>query len=107
MRMYSDTDMAVMLRLRSAFDPSEGLPDNSGKAFPTPRLCGEVPGPYRQRPLPQARRGGAAVIDHSPGSLIATVSADVGLAELNAELAKAGRLLALDPPARLVPPRCG
>jgi glycolate oxidase FAD binding subunit len=38
------------------------------------------------------------VIDHSPGDLIATVSADVGLAELNAELAKAGQMLALDPP---------
>ncbi len=47
-RMYSDTDMAVMLRLRSAFDPSELC--NPGKAFPTPRLCGEVPGPYRQHP---------------------------------------------------------
>ena len=38
------------------------------------------------------------MIDHSPGDLIATVSADVGLAELNAELAKAGQMLALDPP---------
>ena len=48
-RMYSDTDdLAAMLRLRSAFDPA-GL-CNPGKAFPTPRLCGEVPGPYRQHP---------------------------------------------------------
>ena len=87
--------MAVMLRLRSAFDPSELC--NPGKAFPTPRLCGEVPGPYRQHP---AERDGvrAAVINHSPGDLIATVSADVGLAELNAELATAGQMLALDPP---------
>ena len=38
------------------------------------------------------------MIDHSPGDLIATVSADVGLAELNAELAAAGQMLALDPP---------
>ncbi len=38
------------------------------------------------------------MINHSPGDLIATVSADVGLAELNAELAKAGQMLALDPP---------
>ena len=44
-QMYSETDMAVMLRLRTAFDPA-GL-CNPGKAFPTPRLCGEVPGPYR------------------------------------------------------------
>ncbi len=47
-QMYSETDMAVMLRLRTAFDPA-GL-CNPGKAFPTPRLCGEVPGPYRRHP---------------------------------------------------------
>ena len=47
-RMYRETDMAVMLRLRSAFDPP-GL-CNPDKVFPTPRLCGEVPGPYRQHP---------------------------------------------------------
>ena len=32
----------------AAFDP-DGL-CNPGKAFPTPRLCGEVPGPYRRHP---------------------------------------------------------
>ena len=48
-RMYSDTDMAVMLRLRSAFDPAGMC--NPGKAFPTPRLCGEVPGPHRAHPI--------------------------------------------------------
>jgi glycolate oxidase len=46
--MYSPDDLATMLRLRSAFDP-HGL-CNPGKGFPTPRLCGEVPGPYRQHP---------------------------------------------------------
>ena len=46
--MYSADDLATMLRLRSAFDP-DGL-CNPGKAFPTPRLCGEVPGPYRRHP---------------------------------------------------------
>ncbi len=46
--MYSSDDLATMLRLRSAFDP-DGL-CNPGKGFPTPRLCGEVPGPYRQHP---------------------------------------------------------
>jgi len=46
--MYSEDDLATMLRLRSAFDP-DGL-CNPGKAFPTPRLCGEVPGPYRRHP---------------------------------------------------------
>jgi glycolate oxidase len=48
-RMFSETDLATMLRLRQAFDPA-GL-CNPGKAFPTPRLCGEVPGPYRAHPL--------------------------------------------------------
>jgi glycolate oxidase len=46
--MYSPDDLATMLRLRAAFDP-DGL-CNPGKAFPTPRLCGEVPGPYRRHP---------------------------------------------------------
>ena len=27
---------------------------NPGKVMPTPRLCGEVPGPYRQHPLEAA-----------------------------------------------------
>jgi glycolate dehydrogenase FAD-linked subunit len=53
-QMFSDQDMAAMLRLRQAFDP-DGL-CNPGKAFPTPRLCGEVPGPYRIHP---AERDGA------------------------------------------------
>ena len=47
--MFSETDLAVMKRLRGAFDPG-GLA-NPGKLFPTPRLCGEVPGPYRVHPL--------------------------------------------------------
>ena len=47
--MFGETDLAVMKRLRGAFDP-HGLA-NPGKVFPTPRLCGEVPGPYRAHPL--------------------------------------------------------
>jgi glycolate oxidase len=43
-----------MRRLRRAFDPA-GLA-NPGKIFPTPRLCGEVPGPYRRHPLEEAGR---------------------------------------------------
>ena len=43
--MFSEDDLAAMQRLRRAFDPG-GLA-NPGKIFPTPRLCGEVPGPYR------------------------------------------------------------
>ena len=47
--MFSEADLAVMQRVRIAFDPT-GLA-NPGKLFPTPRLCGEVPGPYRAHPL--------------------------------------------------------
>jgi glycolate oxidase len=51
--MFGEDDIAAMLRLRRAFDPG-GLA-NPGKLFPTPRLCGEVPGPYRAHPLEKAR----------------------------------------------------
>jgi glycolate oxidase len=44
-RMFSERDLEVFERLRRAFDP-EGL-CNPGKVIPTPRLCGEVPGPHR------------------------------------------------------------
>jgi glycolate oxidase len=47
--MFGEEDLATFQRLRCAFDP-HGLA-NPGKVMPTPRLCGEVPGPYRQHPL--------------------------------------------------------
>jgi glycolate oxidase len=47
--MFAEADLAAMDRLRRAFDPV-GL-CNPGKLLPTPRLCGEVPGPYRRHPL--------------------------------------------------------
>ncbi|MDQ6835489.1 MAG: FAD-binding protein [Actinomycetota bacterium] len=50
--MFSEPDLEAFQRLRCAFDP-HGLA-NPGKVMPTPRLCGEVPGPYRQHPLEQA-----------------------------------------------------
>jgi glycolate oxidase len=50
--MFSPDDLDVMQLLRCAFDPS-GI-CNPGKVFPTPRLCGEVPGPYRMHPLERA-----------------------------------------------------
>jgi glycolate oxidase len=50
--MFSEPDLDAFQRLRCAFDP-HGLA-NPGKVMPTPRLCGEVPGPYRQHPLEQA-----------------------------------------------------
>ncbi|TQS46223.1 FAD-binding protein [Cryptosporangium phraense] len=48
-KMFADADLDAFQRLRCAFDPA-GLA-NPGKVMPTPRLCGEVPGPYRQHPL--------------------------------------------------------
>ena len=50
--MFGEDDLAAMQRLRAGFDPL-GLA-NPGKLFPTPRLCGEVPGPYRAHPLEKA-----------------------------------------------------
>jgi glycolate oxidase len=49
---FSEPDLAAFQKLRCAFDPG-GLA-NPGKLMPTPRLCGEVPGPYRQHPLEAA-----------------------------------------------------
>jgi glycolate oxidase len=48
-QMFSEPDLAAFQKLRCAFDPA-GLA-NPGKVMPTPRLCGEVPGPYRRHPL--------------------------------------------------------
>ena len=50
--MFSESDLDAFARLRCAFDPA-GLA-NPGKVMPTPRLCGEVPGPYREHPLERA-----------------------------------------------------
>jgi glycolate oxidase len=50
--MFGPGDLEAMQRLRRAFDPA-GL-SNPGKVFPTPRMCGEVPGPYRAHPLEKA-----------------------------------------------------
>jgi glycolate oxidase len=47
--MFSDADLGAFQRLRCAFDPAQLA--NPGKVMPTPRLCGEVPGPYRRHPL--------------------------------------------------------
>ncbi len=51
-QMFGENDLDAMQLVRCAFDPS-GI-CNPGKVFPTPRLCGEVPGPYRQHPIERA-----------------------------------------------------
>ena len=48
-KMFEEADLDSFQKLRCAFDPA-GLA-NPGKVMPTPRLCGEVPGPYRRHPL--------------------------------------------------------
>jgi glycolate oxidase len=48
-QMFSERDLEAFARLRRAFDPTAIA--NPGKVLPTPRLCGEVPGPYRAHPL--------------------------------------------------------
>ncbi|MFC4906513.1 FAD-linked oxidase C-terminal domain-containing protein [Actinomadura gamaensis] len=55
-RMFSDEDLDTMQRVRCGFDPA-GL-CNPGKVFPTPRLCGEVPG-VRKGPHPLVAEGKA------------------------------------------------
>src|SRR5215211_6250844 len=50
--MFDEADLSTFQRLRCAFDPDGHA--NPGKVMPTPRLCGEVPGPYRRHPLEQA-----------------------------------------------------
>jgi glycolate oxidase len=48
-KMFGEPDLAAFQKLRCAFDPAQRA--NPGKVMPTPRLCGEVPGPYRRHPL--------------------------------------------------------
>jgi glycolate dehydrogenase FAD-linked subunit len=51
-RMFGEEDLAVMDRVRAAWDPDGRC--NPGKLLPTPRLCGERPGVYRPHPLEAA-----------------------------------------------------
>ena len=51
-KMFGAEDLAVMARVRDAFDPESLC--NPGKVLPTPRLCGERPGKYRAHPLEEA-----------------------------------------------------
>ncbi len=53
-KMFGAEDLDTMQLLRCAFDP--GGICNPGKVFPTPRLCGEVPG-VRHEPHPLVASG--------------------------------------------------
>ena len=52
-KMFDEPDLAAFQMLRCAFDPA-GLA-NPGKVMPTPRLCGEVPGPVPDPPAGSRR----------------------------------------------------
>jgi glycolate oxidase len=56
-KQFGADDLEVMQLLRCAFDPEGRC--NPGKVFPTPRLCGEAPGPRRVHP---AERAGLAEV---------------------------------------------
>ncbi len=57
-KMFSPVDLDTMQLLRCAFDPASLC--NPGKVFPTPRLCGEVPG-RRREPHPAVAAGQAEI----------------------------------------------
>jgi glycolate oxidase len=54
-KMFSEDSLDVMQSVRDALDPKRLC--NPGKVLPTPRLCGEVPGPYREHPVERAGLG--------------------------------------------------
>src|ERR671926_52164 len=51
-KMFSKEDLDTFQLLRCAFDPHQIC--NPGKIFPTPRLCGERPGPFRMHTVQKA-----------------------------------------------------
>jgi glycolate oxidase len=51
-RQFTEVDLETMQLVRCAFDPD--MRCNPGKVFPTPRLCGERPGPRRVHPVERA-----------------------------------------------------
>ena len=57
-KMFSADDLDTMQLVRCAFDPDSLC--NPGKVFPTPRLCGEVPG-RRRAPHPAVVAGQAEI----------------------------------------------
>jgi len=50
--MFSEADLDTMAKVRCAFDPDMVV--NPNKVFPTPRLCGDRPGPYRPHAVERA-----------------------------------------------------
>jgi glycolate oxidase len=50
--MFTEADMATHQLIRCALDPDNLC--NPNKIYPSPRLCGEAPGPYHPHPLEAA-----------------------------------------------------
>ena len=113
--IFSDDDMAAMLRVRSAFDPT-GL-CNPGKVIPALRGCGEARVVAKTEFNTETRRHGdtekekeaVAFIkpqaashkpqfEHSPADLVATAPASMTLREFNQRLREHRQWLPLDPP---------
>lgn len=55
-RLFGEDDLAAMNDVRCTFDPERMF--NPDKVFPTPRLCGDRPGAYREHPLERAGLAG-------------------------------------------------
>ncbi len=47
-KMFTDDDLESMNFVRCTFDPQRAF--NPGKVFPTPRLCGDIPGHFHAHP---------------------------------------------------------
>ena len=72
-KMFGADDLDTMQLLRCAFDPG-GL-CNPGKVFPTPRLCGEVPGVRRgAAPAGRLRPGRAILMPNAPAAPAAALA---------------------------------
>jgi glycolate oxidase len=54
--LFGEDDLDTMNYVRCTFDPERAF--NPNKVFPTPRLCGDVPGPYRAHPTETAGTAG-------------------------------------------------
>ena len=68
-KMFTAEDLDTMQLVRCAFDPASLC--NPGKIFPTPRLCGEVPGSavVPTRPRPPGGGNFLMIIPNGPGRL--------------------------------------
>ena len=106
------TTCDAMNRLRCGFDPDGLL--QPGQGVPDAAAVRRGARPLPRAPAGAGGGGGAVVIEHEAGDLTCTVEAETPMVELQAALAGAGQMLALDPPGdraadgrrRVRPRRC-